>query len=150
MLFVLFWTPTYASFRGHGGAVVKHLPPTSEVSGSNPETYVGKLVVAYRWSAVYSTEPWSTVCSGSLSPQNYPSWYDIYRLWPKFCTVNCRPMASNYQPSQLRPCREPNPGLRGGRWECYHSATVTLKFDLNFETMLIVYWNRKKTTIELI
>ena len=34
-------------------------------------------------------------------------------------------MASNYQLSHLRPCREPNPGLRGGRRECYHSATVT-------------------------
>ena len=41
-----------------------------------------------------------------------------------FCTVNCRPTASNYQLSHLRPCREPNPGLRGGRRECYHSVTV--------------------------
>ena len=41
-----------------------------------------------------------------------------------FCTVNCRPTASNYQLSHLRPCQEPNPGLRGGRRECYHSATV--------------------------
>ena len=32
-----------------------------------------------------------------------------------FCTVNCRPTASNYQLSHLRSCREPNPGLRGGR-----------------------------------
>ena len=41
-----------------------------------------------------------------------------------FCTVNCRPTASNYQHSNLRPCLESNPGLRGGRRECYHSATV--------------------------
>ena len=41
-----------------------------------------------------------------------------------FCTVNCRPTASNYQLSHLRPSREPNPSLRGGRRECYHSATV--------------------------
>ena len=41
-----------------------------------------------------------------------------------FCTVNCRPTASNYQLSHLRPCQEPNPGLRGGRRECYNSATV--------------------------
>ena len=41
-----------------------------------------------------------------------------------FCTVNCRLTASNYQLSHLRPCRESNPGLRGGRRECYHSATV--------------------------
>ena len=41
----------------HGGAVVTHFPPTSEVGGSKPGPYVGKLVVAYRWSTVYSTEP---------------------------------------------------------------------------------------------
>ena len=41
-----------------------------------------------------------------------------------FCTVNSLPTASNYQLSHLRPCREPNPGLRGGKRECYHSATV--------------------------
>ena len=41
-----------------------------------------------------------------------------------FCTVNCRPTASNYQLSHLRPWRGSNPGLRGGRRECYHSATV--------------------------
>ena len=40
-----------------------------------------------------------------------------------FCTVNCLPTASNYQLSHLRPCQESNPGLRGGRRECYHSAT---------------------------
>ena len=34
-----------------------------------------------------------------------------------FCTVNYRPTASNYQLSHLRPYREPNPGLRGGRRE---------------------------------
>ena len=42
-----------------------------------------------------------------------------------FCTVNCRPTASNYQLSHLRPGREPNPSLRGGKRECYLSATVT-------------------------
>ena len=41
-----------------------------------------------------------------------------------FCTVNCRPTASNYQLSHLRPSQGSNPGLRGGRRECYHSATV--------------------------
>ena len=44
--------------------------------------------------------------------------------WLGFCTANCRLTASNYQLSNLRPCREPNPSLRGGRRECYHSATV--------------------------
>ena len=49
-----------------------------------------------------------------------------------FCTVNCRPTASNYQLSHLRPCQEPNPSLRGGRRECYHSVTMApyLWFDL--------------------
>ena len=41
-----------------------------------------------------------------------------------FCTVNCRPTASNYQLSHLGSCRKSHPSLRGGRQECYHSATV--------------------------
>ena len=40
-----------------------------------------------------------------------------------FCTVNCRPTASNYQLSHLRLCRELNPGLRGGRQECYQQTS---------------------------
>ena len=44
---------TYKSW-GHGGAVVTDSPPTSEVK---PQTFRGKLVVAYRWSAVYSIQP---------------------------------------------------------------------------------------------
>ena len=42
---------------GHSGTVVTHSPPISEVGGSNAEPYVGKMVVSYRWWAVYSTEP---------------------------------------------------------------------------------------------
>ena len=39
----------------HGGAVVTlYLSP--EVCGSNPGPYVGKLVVAYRWSAVQNLD----------------------------------------------------------------------------------------------
>ena len=30
---------------GHGGTVVTHLPPISEIGGSNPEPYVGKMEV---------------------------------------------------------------------------------------------------------
>ena len=42
---------------GHSGAVVTHLPSTSEICGSNPGPYVGNLVVAYQWLALYGTEP---------------------------------------------------------------------------------------------
>ena len=48
-------------------------------------------------------------------------------------------MASNYQLSHLRPCRESNPGLRGGRRECYHSATVApvpIKYAYSFNNNL--------------
>ena len=45
-----------------------------------------------------------------------------------FCAVNCRPTASNYLLSHLRPYQESNPGLRGGRRECYHSAAVAPVF----------------------
>ena len=42
--------------RGHGGIVVTLLPPTSEAGVRFPtRPQVGKLVVACRWSAVYST-----------------------------------------------------------------------------------------------
>ena len=44
--------------RGHGGRVVTLSPPTSEAGVrflARPQ--VGKLVVACRWLAVYSTEP---------------------------------------------------------------------------------------------
>ena len=47
-----------SSPRGHGGRVVTLSPPTSEAGVlflARPQ--VGKLVVACRWSVVYSTEP---------------------------------------------------------------------------------------------
>ena len=45
-------------FRGHGGRVVTLSPPTSKAGIRSPaQPQVGKLVVAYRWSAVYNTEP---------------------------------------------------------------------------------------------
>ena len=53
---------------GYGDAVVTHSPPTSELGGLKPRPYVRKLVVAYRLSAVYSTEPLPTVCAGFLCP----------------------------------------------------------------------------------
>ena len=44
--------------KGHGGRVVTLSPPTSEALVPSPsQPQVGKLVVACRWSAVYSTEP---------------------------------------------------------------------------------------------
>ena len=44
---------------GHGGRVVTLSPPTSEATVRSPAwPQVGKLVVACRWSAVYSTEPY--------------------------------------------------------------------------------------------
>ena len=42
-------------------------------------------------------------------------------LW--FCTVNCRPTASNYQPSHIR-SEVWTTDLRGGWRVCYHCATV--------------------------
>ena len=43
---------------GHGGRVVTLSPPTSEAGVRFPaRPQVGNLVVACRWSTVYSTEP---------------------------------------------------------------------------------------------
>ena len=68
-------------FRGHGGRLVTLSPPTSEAGVWFPALpQVGKLVVACHWSAVYSTEPWQTVCTGFLCPSNYLSWYDLYSV----------------------------------------------------------------------
>ena len=65
----------------HGGRVVTLSPSTSEVRVRFPaQPQVGKLVVACRWLAIYSTEPWQTVCTGFLYPSNYPSWYDLYSV----------------------------------------------------------------------
>ena len=48
----------YSHVGGHGGRVVTLSPPTSEAGVRFPTwPHVGKLVVACRWSAVYSTEP---------------------------------------------------------------------------------------------
>ena len=57
--------------RGYTGAVAIHSHPTSQISGPIPGPYVGKLGVAYQWSAVYRTKPCPTVCTGFLCPQNY-------------------------------------------------------------------------------
>ena len=53
-----FDTRVHKEWRGHGGRVVTLLPPTSEARVRFPAwPQVGKVVVACRWSAVYSTEP---------------------------------------------------------------------------------------------
>ena len=50
--------PTLEGKGGRGGRVVTLSPPTSEAGVRSPSRpYVGKLVVACRSSAVYSTEP---------------------------------------------------------------------------------------------
>ena len=53
---------------GQGVAVVTDSPATSEVGSFNPKPDVENMVVSYRWLAIYSTEPWPTVCSGFLCP----------------------------------------------------------------------------------
>ena len=45
-------------YGGHGGRVVTLSPPTSEAGVRSPaRPQLGKLVLACRWSEVYSTEP---------------------------------------------------------------------------------------------
>ena len=55
-------------------------------------------------------------CTGHITMGSWKGGGNQYiQLVSRFCTVNCRPTASNYQLSHLRPCREPDPSLRGGR-----------------------------------
>ena len=53
-----------------------HCPPTSEACNWNPRPYVAKMVVSYWWSAVYSIDPWPTVCTGFLCL----SWYELHSV----------------------------------------------------------------------
>ena len=50
-----------------------------------------------------------------------------------FCTVNCRPTASNYQLSHLRPCWGSNPGLR-----VFCLFFVYLGFYVAFNTVQVI------------
>ena len=60
--------------------------------------------------------------------------------WSRFCAINCLPTASNFQLSHLRWGKEPNSDLRGGRRECYHSATVAPLF-LQYDTEAYCWTN---------
>ena len=81
IIFIMYMGGHKDKRRGHGGRVVTLSPPTSEAGVRSPaRPQVGKLVVAWSWSAVYSTEPQWTVCTGFLCPSNYPSWYDLYSV----------------------------------------------------------------------
>ena len=68
MMYLLDATISMTGPTAYNGAVKTRLPPTSEVGGSSPRPYVGKLVVAYRWLAVYSTEPRPAVYAGFPCP----------------------------------------------------------------------------------
>ena len=63
------WRIACIIIGGLSDRVVKLSTPTSEIVVRFPaRPQVGKLVVACRWSIVYSTEPWPTVCTGFLCP----------------------------------------------------------------------------------
>ena len=143
---------------GHGDRVITLSPPTSEIGVRFPaRPQVGKLLVACRWSAVYSTFIYLYIYLGFYVAFNTVQ--VISRLVvgraeetstyssSGFCTVNCQPTASNYQLSHLRLCREPNPGHRGGRRECYHSATVVPQFTVqNLDQMYVLVTSALPTT----
>ena len=107
---------TYSCGTGFGlvGDITRICSAEGTWSGSQPECrfiYLG-FYVAFNTVQVISRQ----VVGRAEETSTYSSL--------GFCTVNCRPTASNYQLSHLRPYQELNPGLRGGRRECYHSATV--------------------------
>ena len=69
-------------------------------------------------------------CTGHITKGSWKDRGNQYIQLVKVLYYNCRPTESNYQLSHLRPCREANPSLRGGRQECYHSATVAPRMTL--------------------
>ena len=59
--------------------------------------------------------------------------------WPRFCTVNCRPTASNYQLSHLRPYRTPASEVGGERVTTLPpELTVTNIHDIKTSYRLVV------------
>ena len=73
------------------------------------------------------------------------------------CTVNCRPTASNYQLSHLRPSRGSNP--RPQRWEarvlplCHHGPQLAVQENSNFQgnkTKLGILWGIVLTLGEIV
>ena len=62
----------WIQLRGHSGAVVTNLPPTSKVDGSNPTPCVGKMVVSYTPFTLQVVSPtvsriwWNIPVLGSL------------------------------------------------------------------------------------
>ena len=68
----------------------------------------------------------STHCIGHITTGSFMGRGSQYTYsWSRFCTVNCRPLASNYQLSHLRLGWDLNSDLRGGGQECYLPATMT-------------------------
>ena len=65
-------------------------------------------------------------CTGHITTG---SWKGRGNQYIQFVRVLYCKLPTNYQLSHLRPCREPNPSLRGGRRECYHSAMMITKYD---------------------
>ena len=67
-------------------------------------------------------------CTGHITTG---SWKGRGNQYIQFVRVlYCKLPTNGKQLSHLRPCREPHPGLRRWRRECYHSATVAPKYFL--------------------
>ena len=63
-------------------------------------------------------------CTGHITTGSWKGRGNQYIQFIRVVYCKLQPTATNYQLSHLRQRRESNPGLRGGRRECYHSATV--------------------------
>ena len=98
--------------------------------------FVGRILYLFIYLGFYIT--FNTVQVISRLAVGRPQKTSTYS-WSRFCTVNCQPTVSNYQLSHLRPCWEKNPGLRRGRGECYHSATVAPEQYLKYKCITYLY-----------
>ena len=78
-------------------------------------------------------------CTGHITTGSWKGRGNQYIQFVKILT-------SKYQLSHLRLCRESNSGIRGGRRECYHSATVVpLKRGLDFSHPACLYFCLQNT-----
>ena len=83
-----------------------------------------KLIFIY-YLSIWVLTTLSTHCIGHITTGSFMCRETSSYSQSRFCTVNFRPTASNYQLSNLRSDPDSNFDLRGVTQKCYHSATVT-------------------------
>ena len=95
---------------------------TSEPYQSYVYTFLFPVHIVYLF--IWGFTPLSTHCTGHITTGSWKGRENQYIQFVRVLYCKLPTNGKQLQAFYLRPCREPNPGLRGGRREFYHSATV--------------------------